>query len=52
VVSAAASAGLNGASFFSGVMTKSWAALMGWVTPDSFCQLTGPTCWTAAVPLL
>ena len=47
-----ASAGVVGASFDSGERTKVWAALIGWVTPASFCQLTGPTCCTEPLPLV
>ncbi len=52
VLRAVASAGVVVARLDSGMSTKSFAALTGWVIPATFCQFTGPTCWTPSVPWL
>jgi hypothetical protein len=40
-----------GASFDNGEITKSWAALTGWVTPSQVCG-ENSSCCTLPVPLL
>src|SRR5215472_4088920 len=52
VANAADRAGSLLACAASGSSTNSFAESTGWVIPNSFCQLTGPTCWTEPVPLL